>query len=299
MHGALPPGTIITPARRKHFFGYTHQFAAGAQTGAITAGQLGASDTIQITRDADFLRYGSVGIITPAGAGQVKLVYQVNSGRRLSSKPLYIAGTLDQQFPHWLTQAERLRGGDNFIAFVDDRQAVTVAATLRVLHIGVKEFPALLEPARAYHSQEPFSYVADYTAEGLGAIAASKTVPTAVTIDADADFEIWKIMIVSDSQDATLDIISSYKAIGWFNTPAYLTNLGATGFNSSPSTGGWPFRLPLPVYLPFGSALQVIATDLSAASNRMQVIFEGRKLMPPGGLPIDSRLLMQYEGSPA
>lgn len=288
--GSSRPGAaIVIPPRRKHFFGLVHQLAGAT---AMTAGQVGASDQYQIMGDADFLQHATAAIWTPvATGGRVKAQFEVVPGELLFQQPHWLSALGTGQFPQVLAAPKRIPRGALYKMTCDDRQVVAAAASVRVLHIGERLYDDPFEPARCYATAEPFKTGIDYTAEGLGALAANAVVPQPLVIGNDADFEIRRLVILALGE-ATIDIVSGGgKNLGWFSRACHVSLLGATDPNGDPPSGALPFRLPTPVFLPAQASLQITVADLSGVANCVQVILLGRKLKPAGGLPLSPDIM--------
>ena len=67
-------GMIEVPALRRAFYGVTHQFASGESTGALTAGQVGASDAVKIDSTYDFVALARAAVYSLATGGQAKVL---------------------------------------------------------------------------------------------------------------------------------------------------------------------------------------------------------------------------------
>lgn len=293
-----PPGALIeVPAQYCAFYGLTHQFAAGEATVALTAGQTNISDTVVIDSTFDFYALRRAAIWSPAASGgQAKIQFKVDrelqiagSGGGNDSVGSYLSTIGTGRYPQWFDAPLLLRGKSTFVAVAGDYQTVAAALTIRLLHAGYIRRRDPLHPRRWYAARTPWRYMADFTAEGpLGAaLTASKTQSLPVPIDPDADFEIRRIIIVSDGE-AKVQIKNADTRAEWFNKAVHVWLLGGTTIDADPPAGAWPFVLPEEAteLIQGRGSLVVTATDLSAATNRLQVIFEGDKLKPAGGLQV-------------
>lgn len=292
-----PSGAAIElPARFKAFFGVTHQFAAGEAAPALTAGQTNAPDSVIIDSTYDFRAIFRAAWWSPApAAAQCKVQFKVDrdfvfgSQQGASDLPGRFVSTLGVgQFPMPLPRGGQLiRGGSNFVAIAGDFQVVPAAASLRFLHYGYTEYARPVWDRTFYADCYPFSYMADFTAQGpLGApVGANRTVSLPVPIDNDGDFEIRKVVIVSDG-DFKLQVKNVDTRIEWFNKPVFAQLLAGTDILAPIPAGAWPFRLPdeCPDYVKARGSLYVTVQDVSGFNNRIQVIFDGSKLRPAGGL---------------
>jgi len=297
MTPGLPADVVLRAPRYRHFYGLVHQYIG---TGQIAAGSLNNPDSFQIDQDADFIERATGAEFSSLTGGELKAQFEIVPGELLQQFPMYVNSLGSGQLPKWWPQAGRLGGkriprGCIYKSTVDDRQAVATASTLRLAHYGFKAFATPIVGPMAYQSAEPFRYGVDYTTEGVGALGANATNPQPVNVGIDADFEIYKLIILCDGP-GTIDIISS-SAFGnhaWFNRTFSLALLGATEIDADPSAGEWPFRLADlagPVWIPGGGAIQVTVADTSGATNRVQVILEGLKLKPAMGINIDPAVL--------
>jgi hypothetical protein len=294
---APPGGMIEIPDRYRAFYGMTHQFAAGEQTLALTAGQINISDSLVIDSTFDFYALGRAAIWSPAASGgqgkiQLKIDRELQfagAGGGNDSVGCYLSTIGTGRFPQYLAAPLLIRGKSTFVAIAGDFQTVAAALTLRTLHFGyiVRKDPVVTK--RWYASRTPWRYMADFTVEGplLAALGANKTQQIPVPIDPDGDFEVKKLIIVSDGE-AKLQVKNADTRAEWFHRAVHVWLLGGTTIDADPPAGAWPFLLPdeCPEFIAARGALSVTAQDLSGASNRMQVIFEGDKLKPAGGLRV-------------
>jgi hypothetical protein len=294
--GNRPPGAVIErPARYRAFYGITHQFAANEATVALTAGQTNISDSVIIDSTFDFYAIARAAIWAPAASGgQAKVQIVVDrelqfagSGGGNDSVGSYLSTIGTGRYPQYLRVPLLVGGKSTFKAILGDYQTVAAALTARLLHYGYVVRKDPLEPRRWYSEARPWRYVADFTAEGpnLAALGANKTSTLPVAIDPDADFEISKLIIVSDGE-AKLQIKNADTRAEWFHRDVHVWLLGGTTIDAEPPAGAWPFKLPEEAreFVAARGSLSVRAQDLSGATNRLQVVFEGTKLYPPGGV---------------
>lgn len=288
-----PRGHIKVPALWKTFYGVTHQFASGEKTVALTAGQLNVSDTVVMGGSVPFVIVARAGIWSPATAEQGKIRVKANR-KDLFSDACFLATFGTGRYPQYLPKELVLDGGADFVVTLDDRQTVTTAITARFLHYGYLRHNEPVQAARFYSEAEPWRYVADFTAEGpnAAAVTASGSISLPINIDQDGDFQVYKVTLVSDGA-FKVQISNSDRHQDWFwPGPVHAQLLGGVSFGGDPSAGAWPFRLPesVPEFVSAGSSLKVAVSDISAATNRVQVIFDGRKLKPAGGFALDASL---------
>lgn len=298
-----PRGHIEIPALSKAFMGLTHQFATGEATGQVGSGKTGVQDSALLDTSFDFFAVTRCAIWNPVAASQNKIMFVVN--RELQFGPgaasgattpgvgggsVYLSTIGTGRFPQYLRAAKKIPGGSTFTAVVDDRQTVAGAATVRTLHYGWADLRRPFRSRRWYAEAQPYQYVADFTAEGPNgaAIPASGTQSLPIVVDPDWDFEITKVVIVADGE-AKLQVKNVSLRTEWFNRAVHIWLLGATTIDADPPAGAWPFLLPIsvPEFVDNRGSIFVTVQNLDTVNtNRVQVIFIGRKLMPPGGLRI-------------
>lgn len=285
-------GHLVVPALRKTFYGITHQFATGESTGALAASQVGLSDTVVMDGSEEFIAEARTAVWSPATADQVKVMVRVNRAL-LWDTPNYLATFGTGRYPFSLPSPLALKGGVDFSLVLDDRQTVAAAVTARFLHFGWHVHEQPIQEARAYATAEPWRYTADFTVEGPNgaAVVANGVTSLPVVIDPDSDFLVYKLLLISDGE-FKIQIKHSSRHRDWFNKAVHNLLLAGTYFGADPPVGAWPFRLPrsVPEFVPTRDSLFVTVQDTSAAANRIQAIFEGRKLKPPGGFTVDPSL---------
>ncbi len=293
-----PPGAVIElPARYRAFYGVTHQFATGEAAPALTAGQQNQPDSVLIDSTFDFYALARAAIWAPAATGgQGKIQFKVDrelqfaaGGGGNDSVGSYLATIGTGRFPQYLAAPLLVRGKSSFVAVVGDFQTVPAALTVRVLHYGYIVRKEPITQRTWYHSRVPWRYMADFTAEGplLASIPAGGQRSLPVPIDPDGDFEVRKLIIVSDGE-AKIQIRNADTRADWFHRPVHVWLLGGTTINADPPAGAWPFLLPdeTPEFVKARGALTVTVQDISQLANRVQVIFEGDKLKPATGLRV-------------
>src|SRR6266446_166016 len=250
------PRPYVTPPVRHEFFGIVHQLLAPD----LAASAIHKVDSIQVDGQSDFLIYAQSALWTD---GQAKVLFQIQSDKLTIDTPMFIANIGPGWAPFILAAPFRIPRSSAFNMIADDRQLVAAQNTIRVLHAGLKEFDRPFEPARAYQSVLPFTYVANFTADdgGAGTIAANGTKQWASVVSGEYDFDIYKITASADG-DCTLQVETSGKALTWFNRPCHLSLIGGAGFNAAIPPGAFPFRLPRPVHVPASGAIVTVCTDL-------------------------------------
>lgn len=270
------PGHYPRRARYREFFGLVHQILPLAASGRQI------TDDAQIDGRSDFLVHARAATFQD---GQAKVRFERVPGKYDASTPYYISSLGSGQYPIYYAQPLVIVRGTTYRLWADDRQTVPLTNNLRVLHIGQKVFPQPFESARLYTWAEPFRLIADFTVEGVGALAANQTGQAPLSVQAEYDFDVLRMLVLSDGP-VTVDVVTTGKAMRWFSRPCHSDLVGGTGFNAATRAGEWPFRLPSPVRVPASGVIDVSVADLSGVANRVQVLFDGISLMPPGGLPI-------------
>lgn len=280
----LANGLWAIEPRRREFFGLVHQFLP------LAASTIGGRDNIQIDGQADYWAWGTNAVYTD---GQGKIQFIVQPDHNLFETPVFLGALGRGNFPRWYQVPILIPRAQTFSAIADDRQAVAADNNIRILHIGQKVYDRPFEAARAYHGVEEYDFVANFTSNdgGVGPIAANGTNIEATNVFADSDFDIYKLSILADG-DATIQVETSGKSLQWFNRPAHIGLLGASTLNAAIPAGAWPFRLPGPLRVPASGSIVTTVADLSGFANRIQVVYHGVRLKPPGGLPIDPRQLL-------
>jgi hypothetical protein len=268
------PGPYERRPRRREFFGLVHEF------NPLAASAVQIPDDIAIDGQADILIHARAAVYTD---GQAKVRFERVPGELDGSAAYFVSALGSGAFPGWLAQPMLLRRGAVFRATADDRQLVPAANIIRILHVAQKVYDTPFEPGKTYLGAEPFVLVADFTAQGIGAVPASASIQFPNVIDSSYDFDIYEVVLLSDAA-FTVEIETSGKALKWFNKPCHTSLLGGTAFNAGPSSGALPFKLPSPVFVAAAGAIITTVNNLVAASNRVQVIYKGVKLTPPRGL---------------
>ena len=293
----LKNGTWGVAPRRREFFGIVHRLAT--ETGnAVGVGAIGATDSVQIDGQADFLASALAASFNNAqgNAGEIKVQFLIQPDRNLFQVPVFV-GTLGVGlFPRRLQMPQLVPRAQTFSMVADDRRTVQVGTTsVRALHIGQKVYERPFEASKAYHEVLPYDFVANFTANdgGIGALAANGSNVFPINVFSDTDFDIYHVTIIADG-DATLQVETSGKSLQWFNRPCHIDLLGGSPPNATIPSGARPFTLPSPSRVPAAGSIIVSVADLSGALNRVQVIFHGLRMRPPGGLPMDPRSFAGY-----
>ena len=285
----LPNGLWAVAPRRREFYGLVHQFVP------LAASVRGAQDNVQVDGQADFLLHATNAVYED---GQAKVQFVIQPDRNLFQTPVFIGALGRGNFPRWMQVPALIPRAQTFTCIADDRQAIPGTNTIRILHVGQKVYDRPFEAARAYTHVNEYDFVSNFTNDdgGVGPLAANGTNIAPINVFADADFDIYKVSILADG-DATIQIETSGKALSWFNRPCSIALLAGTTINAAIPAGAWPFKLPGPLRVPASGSIVTTVADLSGFSNRIQVIFHGVRLKPPGGLPVDARALVQLEGN--
>lgn len=273
---SMSVGPYKRQARRREFFGLVHQWTP------LAASAVQTPDDIAIDGQSDVLVHARAAIYTD---GQARVRFERVPGRMESTVEFDVSALGSGLFPKYLPTPQLISRGSIYRALASDRQTVVAANTIRILHLAQKVYDSPFEPGKMFHGTEPFAYVADFTTQGIGAIAASGSLMFATPIDSEADFDVYQVSIIADF-DATIEIETSGKALKWFSEPCHIGLLGASNPNAAISSGARPFRLPSPVMVAAGGTILTTVNNLNTVNaNRVQVIYEGVKLSPPGGVP--------------
>lgn len=280
----LSNGLLAVEPRRKEFYGLIHQFLP------LAAGTLGNTDNVQVDGQADFLIY-SMAAAYDDGQAQVQFVVQPD--RNLFSFPVWVPALGTGSFPKRYSAPFVIPRAQTFTCVADARQVVPADQSVRILHIGMKQYDTPFEAARAYQNVFPYDYEANFTSfnGGIGPVPSLGVLSYPINVFSDSDFDIYSVTVFSDGE-ATLQINSSGKALDWFNRPCHVALMGGTNVNAPIPSGGRPFTLPAPFRVPSSGSILITAADLSGAENQVQVIFHGLRMKPPGGLPVDPRMLV-------
>jgi hypothetical protein len=269
-----PGSTYERRPRRREFFGLIHEF------NPLAASAVGIPSDVNIDGQADVEIHARAAIYTDE---QAKVRFERVPGRLDGSAAYFLGALGNGSFPGWLSQPMHLDRGTVFRCIADDRQLVPAANVIRILHIAQKVYDTPFEPGKTYLGAEPFLLIADFTAQGIGAVPASASIQFPNTIDSSYDFDIYEVSLISDAA-FTLEVETSGKALRWFNKPCHSALLGGSGFNAALPSGARPFKLPSPVFVAAAGAIITTVNNLVAATNRVQVIYKGVKLTPPRGL---------------
>ncbi len=284
----LKNGMWVVEPRRREFYGLIHQLIA---PNALAAAAIGTQDAVQIDGQANFLLHATAAVYDD---GQAKVNFVIQPDRNLFQVPVYIAALGIGAFPRLMAVPQIVPRAQTFTMSADDRRLVQVGVNnIRVLHIGQKVYNDPFEEAKAYRTVLPYDFVANFTANdgGAGALGANATNVFPVNVFSDSDFDIYQISIFVDG-NATIQIETTGKALNWFNRACHVSLLGASVPNAAIPSGARPFKLPGPVRVPAAGSIVTTVADISAAVNRVLVIYHGLRMKPPGGLPVDPRSLV-------
>jgi hypothetical protein len=232
----LPGGLWAVAPRRREFYGLVHQFVP------LAASVRGAQDNVQVDGQADFLVHATNAVYED---GQAKVQFVIQPDRNLFQVPVFIGALGRANFPRWMQVPALIPRAQTFSCIADDRQAVPVTNTIRILHVGQKVYDRPFEAARAYTHVNEYDFVANFTNDdgGVGPLAANGTNIAPVNVFADADFDIYKVSILSDGMRHQVG--TSGKALSNSTDRARRAVAGTT-INSGIPASAWPFKLQGP-----------------------------------------------------
>jgi hypothetical protein len=278
----MAEGRYNIPPRQTEFYGIVHQLLP------LASGARGSQDNVQIDGQSDFIIDKQSAVYD---SGQAKIRIEVSPGMFTEDVPFFISAIGKGLWPNVMSGPLLIPRGSQFNLRADDRQTVQGTNNIRILHIGRKYYDRPFQSGRIYTSVKPMRLTANFTADdgGVGTVAANATTGTAIPIPADWDFEIRKLVLLADG-DFSFQVMTTGKALLWFNRFCHSGLCGGTNFEADPTSGAWPFILPSPVLVPATGAIQLQLTDLGkvvgGGANRIQVIFQGNRLQPRGGLAV-------------
>lgn len=278
-----PGRDIKRPAQYGKFFTYFTQalpLASGAQ------GFRGAN----FTADGNYLAFAVQKIACLAdNLGAKALIVVQPSGEQFSADPMFLSHYGGGQFPRIKHPAWLIRKNNIVTAVLDDRQLIPANNNIRIAYFGQKISEKMLVPPMRYNAAKQFTYPANFTANdsGQGALAPNAVRTYTIMVDADSDFEVQAITVVSDGP-VTIQVQTD--ADNWFDTDIRSELLGGSGIEIivpplDPS--GWhPFILPAPRWLMGSAYIKTTVTNTvgGEVSNRCEVQFHGVRLYPSGGL---------------
>jgi hypothetical protein len=276
-------GYIVGPVRES-FYGILHHYLP------LSSGAVDTSDSVGIDGQAD-VHIERQAVL--ADNLQATAQFQVAPGQLWEDTEQFLSMYGTGQFPRVLPSPMVLPGGATFTMRAWDRQSTSAANTIRFLSIGKKVYARPFLTRRRYAVVRPFTLTANFTSTGVQQstplTSSGDTSQASVNVSSEWDFEIRKLVIVSDGP-FTLQAQVSGKALGWFNKACHSWLLGGTYIQGAViQAGAWPFVLPAPEHVTAGGAIQVSIADLSQSAtypNRVKIGFLGNRLYPPGGLPM-------------
>lgn len=207
------------------------------------------------------------------------------AGLRGSTVPWFLSGSGSGKLPIVLDPGYLLRIGSVLTWIADDRGSAALDNNIYLACHGLKlqKTPVMLP--RRYEQADAYIHVANFTADdaGPGAVGANATTSFSNQIEAESDFEIKKITMVSDGT-FTLQITTHEE--DWFDTPLRSELLGGSVIEGPLyASGEFPFILPQPRMVQGGSYILTRVTDTLGAANRIQIFYYGTRLYPKGGRP--------------
>lgn len=208
-------------------------------------------------------------------------------GEQWMFDPMYLSHFGSGQFPFNLPTPVVIRRNNIVTCVVTDTKLVAADNTIRLASFGAKMYDTPLIPPRRYANAKPWWYTANFTAQdsGQGALAANASKTYVVRVDADSDFEVEKLSVVSD---APVLIQIQTDADDWFDQPIRSELLGGSQIElivppQDPS--GWhPFVLPVPRLITGAGYIRTLVSNTVAAANRCEIQYHGKRLYPAGGV---------------
>lgn len=274
-------GYIVGPVRES-FFGVVHQLLP------MSSGAIQSQDSVGIDGQAN-VQVERQAVVADSLEATIQFI--VAPGQLLEDTEQYLSMYGTGLFPRVLASPLVVPRGSTFVMQANDRQTVAADCNIRFLSIGKKVYDQPYMNRRKYTLVRPYTLTANFVSSGVQQLnqisAAGGQSQGSVNVSSEWDFEIRKIVIVSDGP-VTVQAMTSGKALGWFNVPCHSDLLGGTRITGSViPAGAWPFVLTCPEYVPATGSIQINIADLSAAvqyPNRVKVGFVGNRLYPPGGL---------------
>lgn len=276
----------IRPAQYEKYFVYVHRFEP------LTAAALGVRDNVVTDGDNSEFRIRKqtvLGFVTATGAITLddRISFEVTPlGERFQSSPMALSLLGSGRFPFVIPPEHlRLPRAATFTAVADSRNSGAVNTTIFVAHHGAKCYGSPVLPQRRYDRRKAWWAILDRTAQGEGVIAANGTVTPTLLLDAESDFEVEKVVIVSDGP-----MLMQFQndTDNWFHRPLRSELLGGS-FMTGPTaavpmvSGELPFILPAPRMVTGGGYLAAVLQNLSAVEIRAQVLLFGHRCYPAGG----------------
>jgi hypothetical protein len=270
----------------RDFFIYSAESLAQAGNGAVSV-------RTNVDSDADFEVYSQAGTAISTLARLTQ--FEATSGRTLQDVPVPWAGVVgDGRRPFHLPVTKRLKRGSTFLTtFVDESGSTN---EFRLAYIGAKIFKQAPFARPEYVAREYFAYSAPFVSAavdpaGVGTIAAGGTLPFAIRITEDADFEIRKISLIGNltvpaasSSVGLMSLEDSTYNYRFMDRPIALESLGYSVATDANRSGFWPFVLREPKLMRRGSLLTVTVQNLDAANAlSLRVTLHGSKCYPTPG----------------
>lgn len=278
----MQPGrNVPRKAQYGKFFTYLHQKTP------LLAGATADRSTV-FTVDGNYVAFAVQKITCLADSLQAKVLWVVTpNGEQFMGDPFFLSHLGGGQFPQIIHPAWLLRKNNVVTAVFDDRQLVQANNNIRIAYFGQKVQADPIVGAMRYNAAKQFIYPANFTANdsGQGALLPNQQKTYTAKIDADSDFEIQKITVVSD---APVLIQIQVDADNLFDTDIRSELLGGSLIDPivpplDPS--GWhPFILPAPRWLMGAAYYKVSVTNTVNAANRCEIQLHGVRLYPNGGI---------------
>lgn len=273
-------GPIQRPALTSRYFAYLHAFDP------LAASAVGSRDDFVVSAEADF-EIMKIAVLANNYGAKIRLEATPQS-ESYTSVPIFLSALAGRK-PLILDPGLRLRRNSVVTAILDDRQTTAASQSIFIAYHGRKVGDHPYLPPRVYHFAKPYWYVANFTANdgGSGALAANGTGAASIRTDGDSDFEVRKILCVSDAEFACQ--VESQGGDLWFNEFMRSELLSGSLIETPPVNvpyfaGEYPFELPAPRVIQGANYITVHVEERGSAANRIQVIFYGVRLYPAGGV---------------
>lgn len=285
-------GTIIRRPQYGKTYGYLHRFTPNI--GQWIAGAINARDAFQIDGDSDFLitkqavlGFDEVG----QRLGDTVAFEATPASQGLNTREMFLS-TLGSGFrPNQINPPIMLGRSAIFTAALSNRNAAGTLPTVIIAHHGVKLYRNPVVGQRLYRSRiSGYRYPAIFAdfagGDGRPPLAAGASDQVTLRIDGDSDFDIRKLIVVSDAP-VTVQVITMEDQ--WFKNPVRSELLGGSRIENAGAQGAvageYPWFMPADRLVEAASYISVLLTNTDVVNEvQAMVVFEGDKLYPAGGV---------------
>jgi len=254
-------------------------YCYGTTFSSLTAGS-GATfvdNVIRIDTDSDF---AFVKTMFYPLTSRVRVRYRDDTNGRFLQKDSQDIRTIGGT--SFLSMAPGVPIAPGFLPFIWPKPYIISAAT--TLTVGAADFSGLSSDFRlAFHGSKirpgrsPWDrkframmpYVYPISSTGTIDISANDNRSVSIPTDNDSHFLLYKITGARDGS-CTIDVKDAARDRQWMNTPIHFDNFVGNGH--------FPNILPSPRFIPRGSVIALNLTDLSGATNTVELNFIGVKL---------------------